>query len=186
MRLVPFVVLDAVDNARLLGAQQWMLRTLTVVGAGLALVAARGADSGVGAVPFALLLATATWAAAKPDSTRPALLIGGLLLLWLVAVDNAESGWSLLAAIGVLVVHSSAAYAAETPPGGRAHARTHRRWATHTGLVAAATVVAWSLVQALSGVDAQGRVLVTAAALVGATLTAAVLTWRSSADRPAG
>jgi hypothetical protein len=185
MRLVPFVVLDAIDNARALGAHQWALRTLMVAGAGLTLVAARSADPGIGAWTFAIL-AFVIWPASKPDSSRPALLIGALLLLWFIGVDNPESGWSLLAALGGLLVHTSATYAAETPAGGRVSPRTHRRWATHAGVVAVATAVAWALMQALEGVDAQGRVLVTAAALSGVTLTAAVLTWRSSADRAAG
>jgi hypothetical protein len=185
MRLVPFVVLDAIDNARALGAHQWALRTLIVAGAGLALVAARSADGGIGALSF-VMLAVAMWAATKPDSSRPAFLIGGLLLLWLIGVDNAESGWSLLAALGVLVVHASATYAAETPAGGHPSPRTHLRWAANTSVVAVATAAGWALVQALQGVDAQGRALVTGAALIGVALTAAVLTWRGSADRAAG
>jgi hypothetical protein len=55
----------------------------------------------------------------------------------------------------------------------------------HTSVVAVATAVVWALAQALKGVDAQGRVLVTAAALIGVALTAAVLTWRSAAGRAA-
>jgi hypothetical protein len=185
MRLVPFVVLDAVVNARNLGAHQWALRALMVGGTGLTLVAALNAATGIGAWPFVVALAFAPWAATKPDSAGPALLIGALLVLWLIGVDNAESGWSLLAALGVLVVHASATYAAETPAGGHTSPRSHGRWAMHTSVVAVATAVVWALAQALNGVDAQGRVLVTAAALIGVALTAAVLTWRSAAVRAA-
>jgi hypothetical protein len=183
---VPFVVLDVVDKARLLGRHQWMLRSTMVAGAFLVPLAARLTDRGPGVTTTLLTLLVAVWAAVRPDSTRPAVLIGGLLVLWLVTVDDPSSGWSLLGALGVLAVHASASYAADSPAGARGTSATHRRWAGQAGVVAAATCVVWALTQALQGLDAEGRVVVTAAALIGAAMTAAVLTWRSAASGPGG
>lgn len=175
---VPFLLLDLRDNAVDLGVQQWVLRSLLVLGGGLSVAAASAAGAGAPWVQSAALLAFAGWAAARPDSSRPALLVAALLGMWLLQVDDGTI-WSLPAAVGVLVVHTSAAYAAETPPGGRTTAATHRRWLVHSALVLSLTGTGWAATWLLEAVRAEGSALVTGAALTGvAVMTVALMRHR--------
>jgi hypothetical protein len=171
---VPFLLLDWRDAARSLGAHQWALRGLLVLATALVLVALSqsGDESGWWAV---LVLVVAAWTAYKPDSVRPALLIGLLMASWLVGGDEEDLGWSLVAAVGLLVVHAAAAYAAETPPGGSPARSTHRRWTLQTLVVTAMTAAVWAMAEGFSGVRAPGRTVVTAAALVGVLVTVLAL-----------
>lgn len=171
---VPFLLLDWRDAARALGAPQWALRGLLVLATALVLVALRqsGDASGWWA---ALVLVVAAWTAYKPDSVRPAVLIGLLMASWLVGGDEDNLGWSLVAAVGLLLVHASAAYAAETPPGGSPVTSTHRRWMIQTLIVTAMTAGVWALAAGFSEVRAPGRTAVTAAAMVGVVVTVLAL-----------
>jgi hypothetical protein len=182
---VPFLLLDWRDAARALGAHQWALRGLLVLATALVLVALSqsGDESGWWAV---LVLVAAAWTAYKPDSVRPALLIGMLMASWFVGGDEDDLGWSLVAAVGLLLVHASAAYAAETPPGGSPARSTHRRWTLQTLVVTAMTAAVWAMAEGFSGVRAPGRTVVTAAALVGVlVMVLALALGTRPADSPA-
>ncbi|MGH3505966.1 MAG: hypothetical protein ACRDO2_02040 [Nocardioidaceae bacterium] len=181
---VPFFVLDLRDAAHDLGVHQWALRSLLVLGVALTLVAVGQAGDGVGLLVPAILFAVAFWTAYNPDSTRPTFLIGLLLAVWLVSVDDGGLGWSLAAATGLLIVHAAAAYAAETPAGGRPLSSTHRRWALHTLVVAGLTTTTWAIVRALDGVDAPGRDVGTGAALLGIVVVALSLAVRTRPATP--
>lgn len=182
---VPFFVLDLRDAARDLGVHQLALRSLLVGGAVLTILALRQAGDESGFLVPSILVVVAVWAAYNPDSTRPAFLIGLLLAVWLVRVDD-ESGlrWSLAAGIGLLLVHAAAAYAAETPAGGTPTRSTHRRWVLHTFIVAGLTATTWVIVRALDGADAPGREVGTGAALVGIAALALTLALRTRPASP--
>jgi hypothetical protein len=171
---VPFLLLDWRDAARGLGAHQWALRGLLVLATALVLVALSqsGDESGWWAV---LALAVSAWTAYKPDSVRPAVLIGLLMGSWLVGGHEESLGWSLVAAVGLLLVHASAAYAAETPPAGSTASSTHWRWTLQTLVVTAMTAAVWAVAEGFSGVRAPGRTVVTAAALVSVLVTVLAL-----------
>ncbi len=172
---IPYAVLDAVDAARALGAHQWTLRMASVAGTCVVLVSAAGAGGDLGLATVLAVLVLAVWAALRPDSIRPIVVLAVLLLLWWSRVDSTVSVWSLGAALGVLLVHGSAAYAAETAPGARPAMATHRRWASQAMVVAAVTTSAWGVARALSELDRSGDGLVIAAALGAILVTTTLL-----------
>jgi hypothetical protein len=163
---VPFVVRDLIDWLRDLGPHQLLVRSLLVGGGVLTVVATEAAGEWSWVAPT-ITLAVVAWAAIVPDSGRPLaallVMVGG----WVLSVDDSTGPWSLLAALGLLTVHSAAAWAAETPDGGRVGWATRARWGQWAAIVASLTVAVWGLTEWLSTADAPGRAILAGSALIG-------------------
>ena len=158
---------------RRLSMHQWLLRVLVVVGPSLKLgatMAARGAFQ-----PIALLVigTTAVGCALAPDSHLGLLVVLLASLNWLQTVNDETTPWLLLAAGGLLVLHTSMAAATIAPPAASWPRDLVHRWVRRVGAVMAATVTAWLAAQGVSELSLDGNALV----LIIAMLSVAGLIW---------
>ena len=164
----PVLVEDAVDLVRRLGPVALTFRAAVVGGVVILLVVGDLVSvEPKGMVTLTLvLLGFAVAAAVRPDSAAPLLLIVVMVVCWPLLVGSRAVDWSVVPALCVLAVHVAAARAAALAEHAHVEAPVHRRWATQTGLVAAAGVVVWGLVVALEHADLPGALAVTAVALL--------------------
>lgn len=165
--------LGLVATLRRQSRHQWLLRLAVVAGSMLALgatMAARGTFQ-----PIALLVigVLTLGCAMAPDSHLGLLVVALLALNWVQTVDDETTAWLLVAAAGLLVLHTSMAAATVAPPAARWDRRMSRRWSARSGAVMAATVGAWSIAVGLANADIGGS----APVLVAALASTAWLTW---------
>ncbi|KAA1418611.1 hypothetical protein F0U44_08920 [Nocardioides humilatus] len=94
-----------------------VVRLLTVLPVLVALAALHRIAPGAAWWPSAILAAMAAVSAEVPDSGAGLVTLGGLVAWWLLATDQAGTGWALLVAACGLVFHVALAHAAAGPPG---------------------------------------------------------------------
>ncbi len=162
---------------RRLSLHQWLLRVLVVVGPLLtvgATMAARGAFQ-----PIAVLVVgtMAVGCALAPDSHLGLLVVLLASLNWLQTVNDETTPWLLLAAGGLLVLHTSMAAATIAPPAASWPPDLVYRWARRVGVVMAATVVAWLVAIGVTELSPEGHALVL---IIGMLLVAGLIWWTRS------
>lgn len=136
-----------------------------IVGAnGIAIVALLAAAPGVPRWPVVPLLVLALATACAPDSLLGLTGLAAYGAWWLVAVPETTSPWSLVAALALLAVHASTAYASAGPATVHGEPVVRRAWLHDTCLVAGATTAVWALARLASGAPDPGQ------AVLGGTL----------------
>jgi|GEM_PF-6887567 len=112
-------VLEDRDGTRLLTITipGIVVRLLTVLPVGVALVALHLVAPGTPWWPSLMVLLLAVISAALPDSGTGLVTLAGLVSWWLLAVPEDTIWWALLVASCSLVFHAALAHAAAGPPG---------------------------------------------------------------------
>ncbi len=158
---------------------QVLLRSMVVLGAITALVAAQAAGARPAGWLTLSLLVAASYAAFRPDSSATVLVLGGAAYVWAKAPDSL-SPLVLLMVAGMVLLHVSALVAAQGPARMRVDRAQVRRWLVRAALVWLGAALVWAEVVLLQ--DQAGHRLVYAAGL--ALLAAvAVVTTRLIAPR---
>ena len=152
---------------------QVFLRSMVVLGAMTALVAAQAAGARPAGWLTVGMLVVALYAAARPDSTATVVLLGGTAYVWARAPES-HSPFVLLAAAGMLLLHVSALVAAQGPVRMRVDRDQLRRWLLRAVLLWSAAAAVWACVVLLQ--DQPAHRLVYAAGLVLLALVAVVAT----------
>lgn len=153
------------DDLSRLGTQQWLIRIVMLLGT-LIVVAAEviaGAALGV-AYPVAVLV-LALLVVALPDSSVGLFLMLVMAWHWTARVPDATSGWLLMAALGLLVLHVGGILASYGPSQLVLEGSLVRQWAVRAGQVAAVTVLVWFGVRFVSVLDLPASGLLFGAAL---------------------
>lgn len=161
------------DRAVLASRQQLLLRVATV-GATLGflwLVPVAGGTPGV--ISVAALLGVGVLAVALPDSSAPLFLVLGLGWLWWGEVPDRFSGWTLLAAALLLVVHVAATLACYGPPALELPGSLLVTWTGRAAVMLAGAALVWVAGGVLTGLDLppSATVVVVALALVAGWVT---------------
>lgn len=141
------------DELSRLNHQQWLLRA-TVPGATAAMLLTQAA-AGPDPRPWFVLLATALAlaVAAGPGSSTGLVLVLLLGGRWLVSVPEQLTGWLILAAASLAAIHVAATLAAYGPPSLVLDRILLRVWGRRCVLLAAATVLMWTVARLASGSD---------------------------------
>jgi hypothetical protein len=124
------------------GIDQFLLRGTIVLGAMTALVAAQAAGARPAAWLTAGLVASALWAAFRPDSTALVVLLGGTAYEWAL-VPEPRSWLVLVVSGGMVLVHVSALLAAQGPARMRVDRAQLRCWLVRLVLLWAASAMVW-------------------------------------------
>ena len=162
------------------GLDQLVVRTLVVVGALTAVVAAQAAGARLAGWQQGALVALAVLTAIRPESALGAGLLCATTYTWALAPQTL-SPLLLLAAAGMVLAHVSALLVAQGPPTMRLDRAQVLRWAGRAvGLWLAAAAV-WGLAVAMA--DLQERRLPYALGLILLLVVAVVGTQRVS-SRP--
>ena len=168
------------------GTHHRSLAVGVVVGAALVQVATAMA----GGVEPAVVLALApllAWCALVPDSDLGLLAVAALAMQWLITVDGAArtGPWVLVAAVGLLVLHTAMAAGTVAAPGARWSASMVRRWSVRVVVVAALTAAVWAFARLAddTGDRGRGNAVVLVIALVGTAATVWSIRVRSLRDR---
>jgi hypothetical protein len=169
--------LGLVATLRRLSAHQLLLRLGVFSGAMLTLAATMAASGSFQPIALVAIGTFTLGCTVAPDSHVGLLVVLLLVLNWLQNVDRTNTPWLVMAAAGLLVLHTSMAAATVAPPAARWNRAMARRWLSRAGAVMAATAVAWLIAIALVEADVSGS----APVLVTALVLTAWLTWR--ADR---
>lgn len=137
-------LLDLLLDLRTASRAHQRVRALVLVGAllflaGLAL--AGGANGG----NATLVLVLAVMVVVQPHALAPGLFLAVAVAMWWAAVDTTWH-WALLpAALGLVLLHTSAALCASVPPQAVIPAEVLRTWGARLALVAALTVGVWGV-----------------------------------------
>jgi hypothetical protein len=108
-------------------------------------LAATLAPTGVPGLLVLLAAAGGALSAAFPGSHAAAAELVVLAWIWLAAVDGGTSGWTLLAALGVLLFHTATMLAAAAPLGGHPDRTFLAVIARRMGIVAMMVVAVWAV-----------------------------------------
>lgn len=159
--------------------QQWAVR-LVIVLAPLGVLGAVTAEIGTW-WPFGLVVVFALSAATafRPDNDLALGVIALLGVHWAVTVEPIDTPWLPVAAICLLVYHSTCALSATFPTGGIVPVGTLLRWAQRIAVVSTATIAMWVLVVVLDRREAPGNGALTALALGILAVGALAIRWRS-------
>ena len=182
----PRTAQDWVDLFIEAGGQQWLLRLVAVaapIGAVLAASVAGGSWWAAGTFLVAVL---AVASAVRPDTHLAVGVVVVVVWRWLASVDDVATPWLPVAAVCLLVFHTTIALTATIPLGAVVPGSVLRRWSARTTVAAGATVAVWAMVALLDGRDAPGNALLTGAALVLVALSAVAIRARSLPARVQG
>jgi hypothetical protein len=160
-------------------ASQLGLRALVLLGPLVALLASGPAGHAAPWLVIAATLALAAggaWAPDSPVAAAPYLVVLGW---WALALDEAVSGWAVLASAALLVAHVAGLLASYGPASMPLDAPTLRLWSTRGAVVLLTAPGAWLAARALEGEPEQPGIWVlgvaaAAAATVVATAALAV------------
>jgi hypothetical protein len=150
-------------------ATTWdVLVRLLVVSAPLAVLAVTAAlaSTGLPGLLVVAVVAGAVCCAALPGSHAPAAELVALAWLWLANVADGTSGWTLVAALGVLLFHTACVLAAAAPLGGRPDRRFLTAVGRRAGFVSAVVVIVWALAALLDGGERSASAAVYSVSLV--------------------
>jgi hypothetical protein len=141
----------SLDRLSLLVRQQVLFR-LTVLGATvgfLVLLSAAGADYHPFLSAVALLLAVLVMIV--PDSSASLFLVVGLGGLWAIATPATLSGWVLVAALDLLVLHLAVTLASYGPPALALDPLLLAIWVRRGAVLGAVAALTWLGARLLSG-----------------------------------
>ncbi len=175
---------DRLDRVRSSDVQRWILAVVTIGAALIACLAAALAaphHDPTGVIVAVSLLALA--AALKPDSHVGLGLVAVIVVYWLAIVRRVTTPWSILAATGLLIAHSTITLMALCPAAAAHDRATIRRWVQRCGSTTLATVAVWALVVLFDHRRAAGNAVLTLTALV-AIAAATLVVRRRSMPRP--
>ncbi len=164
-------------------AQRWSLAVLAIAAAIGAWAATAGAAGHTSRIELIMVVTLAIASAERPDSHIGLAVVIVIVTGWMVEVDSGISIWSLLAAVALLVFHTSVSMMSVAPPALSVDSVVIGRWLRRAGIVTAATAAVWGLEELLSRRHASGNAVITAAALVAVIAAIAALRQRSVADR---
>jgi hypothetical protein len=161
---------------------------LTMLSTALALLglAAALAPTGLPGLLVVIPVAGAALTAALPGSHAAAAELVLLVWTWLAAVDGETSGWTLLAALLVLLFHSAAMLAAAAPLGGHPDRSFLAGVGRRVGIVAMAVVAVWAVAALFDGGSRSAGPVVYSAALGAVCALGVGLLLASRADRSTG
>jgi len=137
------------------GLDQLTLRTLVVLGAAAAVVAAQAAGARVGPWQQGIVFGLAVITAIRPESVAGIGLLAGVAYVWALAPDTL-SPLVLVAASGMIVAHVSALVAAQGPARMSVDGAQVRRWAARALLLWLVAVAVWGFGVAVAD-QSQGR-----------------------------
>jgi len=137
------------------GLDQLTLRTLVVLGAAAAVVAAQAAGAGVGPWEQGLVFLLAVITVIRPESVAGVGLLAGAAYVWALAPETL-SPLVLVAAAGMILAHVSALVAAQGPAGMAVDGAQVRRWAARGLLLWLVAAAVWGLSVAVADLS-QGR-----------------------------
>jgi hypothetical protein len=137
------------------GIDQLTLRTLIVLGAAAAVVAAQTAGARVGPWEQGIVFGLAVITAIRPESVAGIALLGGAAYLWVLAPETL-SPLVLVAAGGMILAHVSALVAAQGPARMAVDGAQVRRWAARGLLLWVVAAAVWGFSVVLADL-AQGR-----------------------------
>ncbi len=158
---------------RRMSAHQRVLRVLVLAGPLLTLVATMAARGAYQPIALMVIGTLALGCALSPDSHVGLLLVLLLSLNWLQTVDDETTPWLLLAAAGLLVLHTSMAASTVAPPAASWSSALAQRWLRRVGAVMALTLGAWVIASGLTEAAPGGNAFV----LIAGLLLIAGLTW---------
>lgn len=176
-------LIDLLVDLRSASRSHQLVRALILVGAllyalGLALA------GGGGLTAFAGLVVVGLMVVVQPHVLAPGLFFFLAIGMWWATVDTTWH-WALLpAALGLVLLHTSAALCASVPAQAHLPEEVRRTWAARLGLVAAITAGVWGMAGLialrpgswLGTVPGIAGLLVLAAALIG------YLRWRGRTE----
>ena len=139
------------------GLDQLMLRTLVVLGAAAAVVAAQGAGARVGPWQQGIVFCLAVITAVRPESVAGIALLGGAAYVWTLAPETL-SPLVLVAAAGMILAHVSALVAAQGPARMAVDGAQVRRWAARGLLLWLGAAAVWGFSVAVAD-QSQGRLV---------------------------
>lgn len=169
----------AVSTQRLLAAG------VTLAGAAAACAALLLASPGTPVWPASCVMLGALAAVVAPDSPLGVGTFAGYAVWWLVVLPDEQTGWVLLAALGLLVAHTALAWAATGPATLVSEGDALAGWLRDVLLVAGATAVVWCVPRlADPGWRASGAVVGLVLVAVGAGLWMQARSVRESGPRP--
>ena len=138
----------------------WVLRasiiiaTLAVIGA--ALMTPDASPIALSWFVAVAAVACAVGAAVMPDGHAPTAVIALLLVYWVQVVDNDVHVLTLVAAVGLVTVHTASSIEAITPPGSRLVSATYRLWTIRVLAIIVATCVLWLVAVGADRVEHDG------------------------------
>lgn len=172
------------DRVRSADAQRWILAVVTIGASVIACLSASLAaphHNPTGVIIAVSLLALA--ATLKPDSHVGLGLVTVIVVYWLAIVRDVTTPWSIAAATGLLIAHSTITLMAMCPANGVHDRVTMRRWVQRCGATTLGTVALWFLVVLFDHRRPAGNAVLTLTALVA--IAAATLAVRHrSMPRP--
>ena len=124
------------------GLDQLTLRTLVVLGAAAAVVAAQAAGARVGPWEQGIVFGLAVITAVRPESVAGIALLGGTAYVWARAPETL-SPLVLAAAAGMILAHVSALVAAQGPARMAVDGAQVRRWAARGLLLWLVAAAVW-------------------------------------------
>ncbi len=104
-----------------------------------------GAAADPGMPAIAAMLGLSVLAAWNPHTALPLIAMGYLIVNWIALTPAAFSGWTVLAALSLLMMHTSAALCASVPAPAPLPKPLWQLYATRVLMVAAVTVAVWLL-----------------------------------------
>jgi hypothetical protein len=148
---------EKLDALRELSAQQLWLRVVIAVSPLVCLVASSAAGR-VATIVVPIVVLLAIMSATRPDSHAGVVLIATLVWQWMAGVDDAGSAWTIVAALAVLVLHTSMAACTIAAPSAALSAEMLSRWGRRTAAVGGVVVIVWLLAVALRQTRTPGNV----------------------------
>lgn len=126
------------------GIDQLVLRSLVVIGASTAIVAAQAAGAAPGPWHRGIVLGLAVVTALRPESIAGVGLLAGTAYTWTLAPETL-SPLVLVAAAAMVLVHVSALVTAQGPARMRVDGAQVRRWAARALFLWLAAAAVWAL-----------------------------------------
>lgn len=137
----------------MISAHQVMLRAAAVVGGLLVVAATRMAASDTVVAVDVTVIVLAGLVALAPDTHVGLAAALVAVVHWVVAVDDATTAWSIAMALGLLVLHSSAAFASVAPVEATLDVVSLRRWGRRVAIAGATAGPVWLAVAVLARSD---------------------------------
>ena len=117
-------------------------------------------------VVFIAVTALAGWCARRPDTQAGLAVVALVALDWVGRVDDPTSPWSIAAAAGLGLFHTTMALAAVVPPAAALPTAVLRRWVSRWLVVLGASACTWVVAALLDSSRIDGGETLLATALV--------------------
>lgn len=163
-----------VDELLATTLQQWIFRSIVVLSAVAALVAAAQANGTWWPFGMFLTVSFASASAVRPDTHVALVTIVGIVAHFVVTVDDPATWWLPIAGVALLIFHSVVALTATIPIGGVVPRPVLTRWARRVAAGGGATCGLWLVVVLFDRREADGNAVLTGLALALAATGAAV------------